>query len=65
MDYFLTEEQQFMKDVAKEIAEKKMKPVVEHYDRSDEFHWPIIEAMAEADLFRCLLYTSPSPRDRS
>ena len=30
MDYFLTEEQQFMRDVAKEIAEKKIRPVAEH-----------------------------------
>jgi alkylation response protein AidB-like acyl-CoA dehydrogenase len=55
MDYFLTEEQQFMKDVAREIAEKKMKPVVEHYDREDDFCWPIIKAIAEADLFRVFI----------
>ena len=27
MDYFFTEEQQFMRDVAREIAEKKIRPV--------------------------------------
>ena len=55
MDYFLTEEQQFMKDVAKDIAEKKMRPVVEHYDTSEEFCWPIMQAIAEADLFRVFI----------
>ena len=52
MDYFFTEEQQFMRDVAKEIAEKKIKPVCAAYDESGEFPWPEVKAMAEADLFR-------------
>ncbi len=55
MDYFLTEEQLFMRDVAKEIAEKKIKPVAAHYDEANEFPWPIVEAIAEADLFRVFI----------
>lgn len=55
MDYFFTEEQQMMRDVAREIAEKKIRPVAAEYDESGEFPWPIIEAIAEADLFRVFI----------
>jgi len=55
MDYFLTEEQQFMKDVAKDLAEKKIRPVSAHYDETGEFPWPVVKAMAEADLFRVFI----------
>ncbi len=55
MDYFFTEEQQMMRDVAREIAEKKIRPVAAHYDETGEFPWPIVEAIAEADLFRIFI----------
>ena len=55
MDYFFTEEQQFMRDVAKDIAEKKIRPVAAHYDETGEFPWPEVKAMAEADLFRVFI----------
>jgi len=55
MDYFFTEEQKMMRDVAREIAEKKIRPVAAHYDESNEFPWPIVEAIAEADLFRVFI----------
>ncbi|MCS7151958.1 MAG: acyl-CoA dehydrogenase family protein [Endomicrobia bacterium] len=50
MDYFLTEEQKMIVELAKEIAEKKIKPVREHYDETEEFPWPIVEELARADL---------------
>jgi len=55
MDYFFTEEQQFMRDVARDIAEKRIRPVAAEYDESGEFPWPIVEAMAAADLFRVFI----------
>ncbi|HOM70707.1 MAG TPA: acyl-CoA dehydrogenase family protein, partial [Armatimonadota bacterium] len=55
MDYFFTEEQQFMRDVARDIAEKKIRPVAAHYDETGEFPWPEVKAMAEADLFRVFI----------
>ena len=55
MDYFLTEEQVFMKDVARDLAQKKIKPVSAHYDEANEFPWPVVEAMAEADIFRVFI----------
>jgi alkylation response protein AidB-like acyl-CoA dehydrogenase len=55
MDYFLSEEQVFMRDVAKELAEKKIKPVSAHYDEANEFPWPIVKEIAQADLFRVFI----------
>ena len=55
MNYFLTEEQQFMKDVAKDLAEKKIRPVSAQYDETGEFPWEIVKAIAEADLFRVFI----------
>jgi butyryl-CoA dehydrogenase len=55
MDYFLTEEQQEMKEVARALAQEKIKPVCAHYDEANEFPWPVVEAMAEADLFRVFI----------
>jgi len=55
MDYFFTEGQQMMRDVAHEIAEKRIRPVAAEYDESGEFPWPIVEAIAEADLFRVFI----------
>ena len=48
MDYFLTEEQQAIVDTAREIAQKKIKPVREHYDVTEEYPWPIVEEMRKA-----------------
>ncbi|MCL6630517.1 MAG: acyl-CoA dehydrogenase family protein, partial [Armatimonadetes bacterium] len=46
MDYFFTEEQNMMREVAREIAEKKIRPVAAEYDESGEFPWEIIKAIA-------------------
>jgi len=50
MDYFLTEEQMMVRELARRIAEEKIKPVREYYDESEEFPWPIVEELAKADL---------------
>ena len=55
MNYFLTEEQLFMKDVARDLAQKKIKPVSAHYDEANEFPWPVVNDMAAADIFRVLI----------
>ena len=52
MNYFLTEEQQMIKDVARQIAEEKIVPVRAHYDETQEFPWDLVKIMAESDLFR-------------
>lgn len=55
MDYFFTEEQQMMRDVACEIAEKRIRPAAAEHDESGEFPWEITKAIAEADLFRVFI----------
>src|SRR3990170_3897026 len=50
MDYGLTEEQVFMRDVAREIAQKHIRPVAKHHDETGEFPWEVHRAIAQADL---------------
>ncbi|MFH2204408.1 MAG: acyl-CoA dehydrogenase family protein [Elusimicrobiota bacterium] len=51
MDHKFTEMQQEIVNIAHEIAEKKIKPVREHYDKTEEFPWEIVEEIRKADLF--------------
>src|SRR5512138_2420212 len=51
MNYFLTEEQQMIKDLARRIAEERVKPVRAELDEMEEFPWPIMRQLAEADMF--------------
>jgi len=54
MDYGLTEEQQMIRDLCRQIGEEKIKPVREHYDETAEFPHELVEVFAQADL--CGLY---------
>ncbi|MEA3305212.1 MAG: acyl-CoA dehydrogenase family protein [Candidatus Omnitrophota bacterium] len=54
MDYLLTEEQIMIRDLARQIAEEKIRPVAAQYDESEEFPWPVVKALAESDL--CGIY---------
>lgn len=51
MDYFLTEEQIMIRDLARQIAEEKIVPVREELDEKEEFPWEIMKVMAQSDLF--------------
>ncbi len=51
MDYELTEEQVAIVETARDIAQKKIKKVREHYDKTEEFPWEIVEELRKADLF--------------
>lgn len=51
MDYGLTEDQLAIQETAREIAQKKIKKVREHYDETEQFPWEIVEEMRKADLF--------------
>ncbi|MGA2192017.1 MAG: acyl-CoA dehydrogenase family protein [Nitrospirota bacterium] len=51
MDYFLTEEQQEIRSLARRIAEEKVKPVRAELDEKEEFPWEIMKVLAQADLF--------------
>jgi alkylation response protein AidB-like acyl-CoA dehydrogenase len=52
MDYFLSDEQKMVRDLARQAAEEKIRPVAAQYDRSGEFPWEIMEALAGMDFFR-------------
>ncbi len=51
MDYGLTEEQVAIVETARDLAQKKIKKVREHYDKTEEFPWEIVEELRKADLF--------------
>ncbi len=55
MNYQLTELQQEIRDVARRIAEEKIKPVRAQYDENGNFPWDIVKVCADADLFAVFL----------
>jgi butyryl-CoA dehydrogenase len=52
LDYGFTEYQTAIRNLAREIAEKEVRPVAAAYDREAKFPWPIVKVLAAADLFR-------------
>ncbi len=54
MDYLLTEEQQMIKDLCRQIAEEKIKHVAAEYDETGEFAWDIVKVLGESDI--CGIY---------
>lgn len=50
MDYFLTDEQRIIKDLAREIAEKKAKPIRAELDEKGEFPWVVMDELKKADM---------------
>ena len=50
MDYFLTQEQQMIRDLARKIAREKLLPVRAELDEKEEFPWEIVKISAEAGL---------------
>ena len=55
MNYFLTEEQEMIKDLAAKIAKEKIEPVAAEYDEKGTFPWEIVEILAKSDLFRVFI----------
>ena len=58
MDYDLTEVQQEIVKTSRQIAQKKIKPVREHYDKTEEFAWPIVDQ--RPDLVRANVAVEPN-----
>ena len=50
MDYGLTETQVMIRDLCRQVAEEKIKPIREHHDETGEFPWEIAKVFAEANL---------------
>ncbi|MCK9222698.1 MAG: acyl-CoA dehydrogenase family protein [Limnochordia bacterium] len=51
MEYFLTEEQQMIKELAARIADEKVAPVALELDETGQFPWEIMRILADTDLF--------------
>jgi alkylation response protein AidB-like acyl-CoA dehydrogenase len=51
LDYFLTETQQEIQNLARQIAREKVKPVRAELDEKEEFPWEIMKVLAQSDLF--------------
>ncbi len=56
MHYDLTEEQEAIIQIAREIGEKKIKPVRMEYDEKEKFPWDVVEEMRKSDLFGIYLH---------
>lgn len=54
MDYLLTEQQTMVRDIARQIAQEKIRPVAAKYDVEGIFPWDIVKIMAASDL--CGIY---------
>ena len=55
MDHLLTEEQRTIRDLARTIAEEKIKPIRAKYDEEGTFPWDIVRELAKVDLFRVFI----------
>src|SRR4030042_5062187 len=51
LDYFLTPDQQMIRDLARKIAVEKVLPVRAELDEKEEFPWAIMKICGEAGLF--------------
>lgn len=51
MDYFLTEDQQMIKDLAAQITRDKIRPIRAELDEQEEFPWDIMRILAQSDFF--------------
>ena len=57
MNYFLTEEQTMIRDLAAQIAREKIAPIAAALDESGEFPWDVVQTMGKADLYRVFIPT--------
>ncbi len=50
VSFKLTDEQQMIRDLARDFARNEIAPVAEHYDKSHEFPWPVVKKAQELGL---------------
>ena len=55
MEYFLTEQQELIRSLARRVAEERILPVRAELDEKEEFPWAIVKDLANADLFRIFI----------
>jgi butyryl-CoA dehydrogenase len=55
LEYFLTEQQELIRGLARRIAEERILPVRAELDEKEEFPWALMKDLADADLFRIFI----------
>ena len=55
MEYFLSEQQNTIRGLARRIAEEKILPVRAELDEKEEFPWDIMKDLADSDMFRVFI----------
>ncbi|HOV87418.1 MAG TPA: acyl-CoA dehydrogenase family protein [Syntrophobacteraceae bacterium] len=51
MDYFLTEDQKMIQELAAQVAREKVRPVRAQLDEQEAFPWDVMKVLAQSDLF--------------
>jgi butyryl-CoA dehydrogenase len=51
MDYLFTDEQKMVRDLARKIADEKIRPVAAKYDQTEAYPWEVIKIIADGGLF--------------
>jgi len=51
VNYFLTEEQEIIKELSAKIADEKIAPRAAEFDETEEFPWDLMKILADSDLF--------------
>jgi len=57
MNYFLTDDQKMIRDLAAQIAREKIAPIAAELDETGEFPWEVVKTLAQSDLFRVFIPT--------
>jgi len=57
VNYFLTDDQKMIKDLAAQIAREKIAPIAAELDETGEFPHEIVKVLAQSDLFRVFIPT--------
>jgi len=57
VNYFLSDDQKMIKDLAAQIAREKIGPIAAELDESGEFPWDVVKTLAQSDLFRVFIPT--------
>ncbi|MGB2698023.1 MAG: acyl-CoA dehydrogenase family protein, partial [Candidatus Zixiibacteriota bacterium] len=53
MDFFLSESQKSLRELARKIAKEHILPKRSYYDETQEFPWDMVKIFAQAGLFKC------------
>jgi alkylation response protein AidB-like acyl-CoA dehydrogenase len=57
VNYFLTDDQKMIKDLAAQIARERIAPIAAELDETGEFPHEIVKVLAQSDLFRVFIPT--------